>query len=139
MVSFWSGVNVRRGGAAAGSVSSVTSPFWARVVKDVELVRVMGLVLSRPGGITVTAGVSRQPDRQGSQRYRDRASPIFGDALSPVLLRNAIPSVLHQRHIGRVLRSSCDPAGRRLASSRRREPQPGRCLLFGRVTYEMME
>src|SRR5438093_13153445 len=46
---------------------------------------------------------------------------------SAVLLRNATPSVLHQRHIGRVLRSSCNPRGRRLASSRGREPQPGRC------------
>jgi len=44
-----------------------------------------------------------------------------------VLLRNATPSVFHQRHIGRVLRSSCNPSGRRLASSRGREPQPGRC------------
>jgi hypothetical protein len=44
-----------------------------------------------------------------------------------VLLRNATPSVFHQRHIGRVLRSSCNPRGRRLASSRGREPQPGRC------------
>src|SRR6266436_3882439 len=49
---------------------------------------------------------------------------------SAVLLRNATPSVFHQRHIGRVLRSSCNPTGRRiarLASSRGREPQPGRC------------
>jgi hypothetical protein len=46
---------------------------------------------------------------------------------SVVLLRNATPSVFHQRHIGRVLRSSCNPRGRRLASSRGREPQPGRC------------
>src|SRR5438445_4367079 len=58
---------------------------------------------------------------------------------SAVLLRNATPSVLHQPHIGRVLRSSCNPRGRRLASSRGRERQPGRCPLFGRVTYEMME
>src|SRR3954469_17901707 len=35
-----------------------------------------------------------------------------------VLLRHATPSVLHQRHIGRVLRSSCNTRGRRLASSR---------------------
>jgi predicted transcriptional regulator YdeE len=40
---------------------------------------------------------------------------------------DATPSVLHQRHIGRVLRSSCNSRGRRLASSRGREPQPGRC------------
>src|SRR5256885_16944494 len=46
---------------------------------------------------------------------------------SAVLLRNATPSVLHQRHIGRVLRSSCNVRGRRLASSRAREPRPGRC------------
>src|SRR5260370_8532126 len=44
-----------------------------------------------------------------------------------VLLRNATPSVLHQRHIGRVLRSSCNVRGRRVASSRAREPRPGRC------------
>ncbi len=51
MLSFWSGVNIRLVGAAAGSISSsVTSPFWARGVKDVELVKVMGLAfLSRPG------------------------------------------------------------------------------------------
>jgi hypothetical protein len=40
---------------------------------------------------------------------------------------NATPSVFHQRHIGRVLRSSCDTRGRRLASSRGREHRPGRC------------
>jgi len=40
-------------------------------------------------------------------------------------LRNATPSVLHQRHVGRVLRSSCIPRGRRLASSRGRKSQPG--------------
>jgi hypothetical protein len=60
------GVNVRLVGGAAGSVSSVSSPVWARVVKDVEVVKVLGLeFLTRPGGITVTAGLSRQPDRQG--------------------------------------------------------------------------
>jgi len=46
---------------------------------------------------------------------------------SAVLLRNTTPSVLHQPHIGRVLRSSCNPRGRRAPSSRDREPQPGRC------------
>src|SRR6185312_780165 len=44
-----------------------------------------------------------------------------------VLLRNATPSVFHQCRIGRVLRSSCNDRGRRLASSRGREPRPGRC------------
>jgi hypothetical protein len=53
-------------------------------------------------------------------------------------LGNATPSVFHQRHIGRVLRSSWN-RGRRLASSRGREPRQADALLFGRVTYEMME
>jgi hypothetical protein len=44
-----------------------------------------------------------------------------------VLLRHATRSVFHQRHIGRVLRSSCIFAGRRFASSRGREPRAGRC------------
>src|SRR5262249_26116087 len=55
------------------------------------------------------------------------------------MLRYATHSVLHQRHIGRVLRSSCNVPGRRLASSRDREHQSGRRPSFGRVTYEMME
>src|SRR6266853_4456384 len=33
----------------------------------------------------------------------------------------------HQRHIGRVLRSSCNLPGRRIGSSRGREHRPGRC------------
>src|SRR5678816_2196007 len=61
-----------------------------------------------------------------NERNRDFATVI----LSAVLLRNATPSVFHQRHIGRVLRSSCNFRGRRLASSRGREPQPGRCPPF---------
>src|ERR671911_2121630 len=47
--------------------------------------------------------------------------------LIAVRLRNATPSVFHQRHIGRMLRSSCDDPGRRPASSRSREPRPSRC------------
>src|SRR5213592_4958629 len=56
-----------------------------------------------------------------------------------VLLRDATPSVFHQRHIGRVLRSSCNSRGRRLASPRGREPRSGRCPPLWPVTYEMME
>src|SRR5207244_13434280 len=56
-----------------------------------------------------------------------RALPSYRTTQSAVLLRNATPSVLHQRHIGRVLRSSCNDRGRRLASSRARELRPGRC------------
>src|SRR6476620_6750440 len=47
-----------------------------------------------------------------------------------ILLRNATPSVLDQRHVGRVLRSSWYPRGRRIASSRGRKPQAGRCPSF---------
>ena len=39
--------------------------------------------------------------------------------------RNASPSVFYQRDVGRVLRSSSYSCGRRLASSRDREPRPG--------------
>jgi hypothetical protein len=46
---------------------------------------------------------------------------------SAILLRNATPSVLHQHHIGRMLRSSCNVRGRRIASSRGREHRLGRC------------
>jgi hypothetical protein len=45
MASFWSGVNVRLVGGAAGSMSSVTFPFWARAVTDAALVKVMVLGL----------------------------------------------------------------------------------------------
>jgi len=68
---------------------------------------------------------------QVSDGAEELLSPLRhrGAELTPpaVLLRNATPSVLHQHHIGRVLRSSCNPRRRRLASSRGREPQPGRC------------
>src|ERR671912_364497 len=47
--------------------------------------------------------------------------------LIAVRLRHATPWVFHQRHIGRMLRSSCDDPGRRLASSRGGEPRPSRC------------
>ena len=43
----------------------------------------------------------------------------------PVRSRNATPSLVHQRHVGRVLRPSRDACGRRAASSRGREPPPG--------------
>ena len=46
---------------------------------------------------------------------------------STIRLHNATPSVFHQHHSGRVLRSSCNCCGRRVASSRGREHRPGRC------------
>jgi hypothetical protein len=45
-----------------------------------------------------------------------------------VSLRRAATSVFHQRHFGRMLRSSCDYLRRGLVSSRDCEHQPGRCL-----------
>src|SRR5262245_24957910 len=45
----------------------------------------------------------------------------FGSTVTPP------PSVFHQRHVGRVLRSSRNRPGRRLASSRGRDHRPGRC------------
>jgi len=47
-----------------------------------------------------------------------------------VVLRNATPSIFHQRHLGRVLRSSCNSGGRRLTSSRGEKPRTGRCSPF---------
>src|ERR1700674_4162438 len=52
---------------------------------------------------------------------------IVTNLRSAVRLRNATPSVFHQRHIGRVLRASCNLRGRRLTSSRGGKPRPGRC------------
>jgi hypothetical protein len=54
-------------------------------------------------------------------------------------LLNATPSVFHQRHIGRVLRSSCYTRGRRIASYAIENIEQADTLLFGRATYEMME
>jgi dihydrofolate reductase len=55
------------------------------------------------------------------------------------ILRHATPSVLHQRHIGRVLRSSCNPADEELHRHATENIAQADALLFGRVTYEMME
>src|SRR5690349_16366602 len=46
---------------------------------------------------------------------------------SPTRLRNATPSLLHQRHAGRLLRPPRRDPGRGLASSRDRELHAGRC------------
>ena len=49
-----------------------------------------------------------------------------GSRPSVILLYNATPSVFHQRHIGRLLRSSSNKTGRRVASPLGREAGPGR-------------
>ncbi len=61
----YSAVNDRRRGRAAGSGSS-TTPSWARASRD-AVVMVIGSTSSRLAlqGWSATAGVSRQPDRQG--------------------------------------------------------------------------
>src|SRR5438309_345901 len=76
---------------------------------------------ARSARLRIATTVTRSHLHKQVVRYRRTGLPIG------VLLRNATPSVLHQRHIGRVLRSSCNVRGRRLASSRSREPRPGRC------------
>jgi hypothetical protein len=67
----------------------------------------------------------REINRRATLFRADRRN-FAGLPPSAVLFRNATPSVLHQRYIGRVLRSSCNTPGRRLASLRDREPCPGR-------------
>ena len=84
----------------------------------------------------VVQGVAN--NRKLAVKLRTDGHKVFGPGVADIGLaertyaigvafRNASPSVLHKRHIGRVLRSSCNFSGRRLASSRGRESQPGRC------------
>jgi len=56
---------------------------------------------------------------------RRRAGHLQRQAASGA--RNETTSVFDQRHIGRLLRSSCNSPGRSHASSRGRKHQPGRC------------
>jgi uncharacterized protein with HEPN domain len=58
--------------------------------------------------------------------FRNQLSHAYS-AVDHATVRNATPSVFHQRHIGRVLRSSCNSRGRRPTSSRRGKPRSGRC------------
>jgi dihydrofolate reductase len=54
-------------------------------------------------------------------------------------LRNAIPSVLHQRHIGRVLRSSCCSRTKTYIVTRRKTSTGPMLSSLAEMTYEMME
>src|SRR5665213_4492502 len=93
MASFCAGVKVRRFGGAAGSMSSsVTSSFWARSIKGVELVKVMVCgtsCLALEGG-TATAGVSRQPDRQGPHFAAPGGQHSCAEPVLPLLLIDTI-------------------------------------------------
>jgi hypothetical protein len=55
----------------------------------------------------ISDGISRR-ERRGQAKNASTSRPVGRGRCIPsaVLLRNATPSVLHQRHIGRVLRSS---------------------------------
>ena len=68
-----------------------------------------------------------QMKREALEKINRQANEMPLNTALSSRLRNATPSVFHQRHIGRVLRSSCNTRGRRLASSRDREPRPSRC------------
>ena len=128
---------VERGGHVCGAVSRVQEP-TARLVRPGLDRRVCRSLVLSAAGVLVPQALS--PRRKCNLTMRSSRRPRFARPRlnagvrrhwtprpSPVLLRNATPSVFHQRHIGRVLRSSCNARGRRLASSRGREPQPGRC------------
>ncbi len=58
---------------------------------------------------------------------------------SAVLLRNATPSVFHQRHIGRCCDHRAMLADEDLHRHAVENLDQADALLFGRVTYEMME
>src|SRR5215471_14288389 len=60
-------------------------------------------------------------DRAAIGQFRSLA------ALWLSVLPDATTSLFHQRNVGRVLRSPRHTRGRRVASSRGREPRPGRC------------
>src|SRR5215475_3231308 len=75
--------------------------------------------LTKPGELRSFEAYSRCPADTGAAL--PPATP------SAVRLLDATPSVFHQRHIGRVLRSPGDDRGRRHTSSRGREPRPSRC------------
>src|SRR5688572_27505872 len=84
--------------------------------------------LSEPRALVLVVGVGEQQGVRANQGPvgEGEGHPCWSNP-SAVLSRNATPSVFHQRHIGRVLRSSCNVGGRRAASSCGREPRPGRC------------
>ena len=68
---------------------------------------------------------------------RGFGDPVEGGCTpSTVLLRNATPSVFHQRHIGRVLRSSCNARdlGKAVQQLKR---EPGKGLFVGGVTLPL--
>src|SRR5947209_7014847 len=56
-----------------------------------------------------------------------------------LLLRNATPLVLHQRHVGRCCDHRAIPADEDLHRHAVENLNQADALLFGRVTYEMME
>src|SRR6185437_8595557 len=68
------------------------------------------------------------PPRPHSSAFaRTSATPSPPDNRVAILLRHATPSLFHQCHLGRMLRSSSRCPGRRPASERGREHQAGRC------------
>jgi hypothetical protein len=67
--------------------------------------------------IEIVARESHQADERFAAGHEEAPS-VAGIRNRRYFLRRATPSVFHQRHIGRVLRSSCNDRGRRLAPSR---------------------
>src|SRR5579863_5294030 len=77
--------------------------------------------------ISLAVSISRDVVSGQIERRKSAMPATRPRASAAIMLGIATPSVFHQRYIGRVLRSSGDIAGRRVASSRDREPRPGRC------------
>ena len=74
-----------------------------------------------------------------ARRSPRRVQPLHTYGRCPRLPSDAPPSLLHQRHAGRVLRSPGDPRGRELHRHAVDNLQQADALLFGRVTYQLME
>ena len=75
----------------------------------------------------------------GVQELRRGSAAGCASTPSAILSANAARSTFHQRHIGRVVRSSCNAADEDMHRHAIENIVHADALLLGRVTYEMME
>src|SRR5664280_298435 len=112
MANFCSGVKVRLFGGAAGSMSSsVTSSFWARSIKGVELVKVMVSVLPvspwREERLRQVSHVSLTDRDQAFGDLLDRVAPDLVHVVNNVHLPLDWPEVAAARGIPVVRSVTC--------------------------------
>jgi hypothetical protein len=88
-----------------------------------------------------TTGAHRAPEQRSipSGTSVERIAKTTDPALIVAGLHDAASSVFHQRHSGRVLRSSCDSRDEELHRHVVENLDQADALLLGRMTGEMME